>query len=274
LQSIYPIKSKFFYAALSLLKLLCPSPCEASQSALEVITWKLEHELPHDPEAFTQGLEVWGNSYFLETTGLYGKSEIRKVERLTGKIVSAQVLDAKLFGEGVTRLGPDILQLTWREGTILKWKFQDAGRRASSKNKGGFRLQSSHPWSGEGWGITQGNGSLWISNGSSQLSEVDNKTFAVKKILPITMSGKPMENLNELEFVNGKIFANIWMTSTIVRINPKTGIVDGLMDLSPLTPKNLPQDAVANGIAWDSVKKRIYVTGKLWPTIFELSLTN
>ena len=267
------IKSQFIYLTLSLLWLLWLKPCEATTPVLEKISWKLEHKLPHDPSAFTQGLEVWGNSHFLETTGLYGKSEIRKVERLTGKIVAAQALDPKFFGEGVTRLGPDIFQLTWREGIILKWDFQGKDLRASSKNKDSFRLQSSLPWSGEGWGITQGNGSLWISNGSSLLSEVDRKTMALKKTLQITLSGKPMENLNELEFVDGKIFANIWMTSTIVRINPQTGVIDGLMDLSPLVPQNLSQDAIANGIAWDSVKKRIYVTGKLWPTIFELTLT-
>ena len=202
---------------------LCPGLRSQAEPHLEKITWKLEHKLPHDPQAFTQGLEVWGNRYFLETTGLYGNSEVRKVERTTGKVTHKTALAAQYFGEGVTRIGSDIFQLTWHEGVILKWTF---------KERTGFTAAGTHPWSGEGWGITQGNGSLWISNGSSQLSEDNKKTLTVKKSQVVTLSGKPMENLNELEFINGKIFANIWMTSTIVRIDPKSGIIDGLMDLS------------------------------------------
>ncbi len=243
--------------------LLCPHSKAAEVTPLQKISWKLEHTFPHDSQAFTQGLEIWGNRFFLETTGIYGKSEVRKIERSTGKVTHMRALDPRYFGEGATRIGTDIIQLTWREGVILKWKFSDHG---------GFQAAGTHPWSGDGWGITQGNGSLWISNGTSQLAEVDKKTFAVIKTLQVTMLGKPTDHLNELEFINGKIFANVWMTSTIVRINPKSGIIDGLMDISALNPKGMSQDAVANGIAWDGAKKRMYVTGKLWPNIFELSL--
>jgi glutaminyl-peptide cyclotransferase len=273
----------FYFSGLTIIPILCPSSCHGAPQPLESIPWKIEHEYPHDPLAFTQGLEVWGDRYFLETTGLYGKSEVRKVERSTGQVVSQQALAPNFFGEGVTRLGREILQLTWRDGVILKWTYAE---------KGGFKLKGSSPWSGEGWGITQGNGSLWISNGSSQLMNVDKKSLKVIKSLQVTMSGQPTENLNELEFIsgadqrknseknsekntgknNGKIFANIWMTTTIVRIDPKSGIIDGLMDLSPLVPKGLSQDAVANGIAWDRAKQRLYITGKLWPKVFELSL--
>ena len=232
--------------------------------APKVISWKLERELPHDPAAFTQGLEVFESRYFLESTGQYGRSEIRKVEISTGKIISQQALDGKYFGEGLTRVGSDIFQLTWQEGVILKWSM--------SKGAKAFEQKGTLPWIGEGWGITQGQGQLFISNGSSHLLVVDPKNLKVKRTLNVTLSGEGMDRLNELEFVDGKIFANVWMTSTIVRIDPKSGVIDGLMDINALVPKGISIEAVPNGIAWDSKKKLLYVTGKFWPKVFELSL--
>jgi len=225
--------------------------------------WSQTAEFPHDPDAFTQGLEVWGETYFLESTGQYGRSDIRKVERKTGKVVSQASLDRELFAEGVTRLGEEIFQLTWREGLILKWRFT---------SKKGFTLDSKSMWSGEGWGITKGLGSLWVSNGSSVLTEVDSRTLKPKRSIKVTLSGEEFDRLNELEFKDGKILANVYMSSTIVEINPKTGVIDGLIDLGPLTPKGLSIEAVANGIAWDESNKRLYVTGKNWPKVFELKL--
>lgn len=230
----------------------------------KVISYVVERELPHDKEAFTQGFEIWGAGYFLETTGQYGKSEIRKVEIDTGKVVLREPLDPKYFGEGATRVGQEIIQLTWREGTVLRWTVGDKSK--------GLTVKDTLPWSGEGWGVTRDKDGLWVSDGSSELKHVDAKTMKINKRLRVTLSGKPMDQLNELEMVDGKIFANVWMTSTVVRIDPKTGAVDGLMDLGSLVPKSLHPDAVANGIAWDGRKKRLYVTGKLWPKVFELRL--
>ncbi len=230
----------------------------------EVIGFELKRELPHDPRAFTQGLEIWEPGYFLETTGQYGQSELRKVEISSGKVVMSKPLDGKYFGEGATRVGSDVFQLTWREGAVLKWS--PTGQKKEPE------IRETLPWSGEGWGLTKGQGVLWVSDGTDELKAVDPKTFKVKKTIKVTLSGKPMDRLNELEMVNGKIFANVWMTSTVVRIDPNTGVVDGLMDLSSLVPKNLNPDAVANGIAWDSSNKRLFVTGKLWPNVFELRL--
>ncbi len=230
----------------------------------EAIKWSLVKSYPHDKEAFTQGLEVWDGRHFLESTGQYGRSEVRRVEISTGKVVASTLLDPKYFGEGIVRLGGDIYQLTWREGQVLKWTFQ---------GKKGFEQKATAPWSGEGWGATKGpSGSIWASNGSDELSEVDPKTFKVKRTLKVTLSGQAMDRINELEFVGGKIFANVWMTTMIVRIDPKSGVIDGIMDMSSLVPAGLPQDAVLNGIAWDEGKKRLYVTGKLWPKVFELEL--
>lgn len=230
----------------------------------EVIAFHVSRELPHDVAAFTQGLEIWEPGYFLETTGQYGQSELRKVEIDSGKVMMRRPLDGKYFGEGATRIGSDIMQLTWREGVVLRWSPRGKGKE--------LEVGATIPWQGEGWGMTKGKGVIWVSDGSDQLKAVDPRTFKVKQTIKVTLAGKPMDRLNELEMVNGKIFANVWMTSTIVRINPATGVIDGLMDLSSLIPKNLNPDAVANGMAWDSTKNRLYVTGKLWPKVFELKL--
>lgn len=242
----------------------CLPVAKCLEAAPEIISWALKRELPHDPTAFTQGLEVLDGRYFLESTGQYGQSEIRKVDRTSGQVVSRKPLDGKYFGEGLTRVGDKILQLTWREGVILRWKM---GKKAD-----GFVADGSLPWKGEGWGVTQGAGMIWVSNGSNELMALDPKSLAVRKTLKVTLSGEPMDRLNELEFINGKIFANVWMTSTIVRIDRTSGVIDGLLDLGPLIPKGVSIEAVPNGIAWDPEKKLLYVTGKLWPKVFELKL--
>lgn len=229
----------------------------------KVLSWTKTNESPHDPSAFTQGFEVWDKRYFLESTGHYGKSEIRKVDRITGVVKSRTSLDKSYFGEGVTRHGEDVFQLTWREGLVLRWGFSE---------KSGFDLKATSFWVGEGWGITAGGGSLWVSNGSSDLIEVDMKTLKPKKTIKVTLAGQEFDRLNELEWVDGKIMANVYMSSTVVVINPKTGIIDSMLDLSTLVPNGLSVEAVANGLAWDKTKQRLYVTGKYWPKVFELAL--
>ena len=185
------------------------------------------------------------------------------MERKSGKVVARQALDSQFFGEGVTKVGKDIFQLTWREGVILKWNFAE---------KSGFKLIDKSPWSGEGWGLTSGGKSLWASNGTDEIFEVDPKSRKVKRSLKVNLSGQPLDKLNELEFIDGKIFANVWMSLTIVRINPKSGDIDGLLDLSSLSPKGTNMDSVANGLAWDATRKKLYVTGKLWPKVFEIEI--
>jgi glutamine cyclotransferase len=228
----------------------------------KVLSWTKTNEFPHDPTAFTQGFEVWDKQYFLESTGQYGKSEVRKVERASGLVKSRTSLDKSYFGEGITRVGAEFFQLTWREGLILRWAFSD---------KLGFDLKSTSFWVGEGWGITAGSGSLWVSNGSSDLIEVNQKTLKPKRTIKVTLEGRPFDRLNELEWVEGKIMANVYMSSTVVVIDPKTGIIGALIDVSGLVPRGLSIEAVPNGLAWDKSNQRLYVTGKYWPKVFEVS---
>ena len=229
----------------------------------KVLAWRQTAEFPHDPAAFTQGFEVWDKNYFLESTGQYGRSEIRRVERRSGDVVVKGSLDHHHFAEGVTRIGEDIFQLTWREGLILRWNFT---------TKGGFSLKSKSSWSGEAWGLTKGASSLWISDGTSSLYEIDQKTLKIKGSRKVTLAGEEFDKLNELEFVGGKILANVFMSATVVVINPRNGVIESMIDLSSLLPKPASLEAVANGLAWDASKKRLYVTGKYWPKVYELAV--
>ena len=229
----------------------------------KVLAWRQTAEFPHDPAAFTQGFEVWDKNYFLESTGHYGRSEIRRVDRRSGQVLAKASLEQQYFAEGVTRIGEDIFQLTWREGSILRWNF---------KSKGGFLLKSKSSWSGEAWGLTKGAGSLWISDGSSALYEIDQKTLKIKGSRKVTLAGEEFDKLNELEFVSGKILANVFMSATVVVINPKNGVIESMIDLSSLLPKPASLEAVANGLAWDASNKRLYVTGKYWPKVYELAV--
>lgn len=228
-----------------------------------VLSWRQTGEFPHDPSAFTQGFEVWDKHHFLESTGQYGRSELRRVNRKTGDVVAKTSLDPQFFGEGVTRIGQEILQLTWREGLILQWFFTQ---------KSGFALKSKVAWPGEAWGITKSEGALWVSNGSNKLFELDRKSFKQRRTITVTLAGEDFDRLNELEFVRGRIFANVFMSSTVVVINPQSGVIESMIDISSLLPKPSSIEAVANGLAWDAAKKRLYVTGKYWPKVYELSL--
>ncbi len=229
----------------------------------KVLAWRQTGEFPHDPTAFTQGFEVWDKNYFLESTGQYGRSEVRRVDRRSGDVVVKGSLERQYFAEGVTRIGEDIFQLTWREGWILRWNFT---------TKSGFSLKSKSSWSGEAWGLTKGSGSLWISDGTSVLYEIDQKNFKTKRSLKVTLAGEEFDKLNELEFVSGKILANVFMSATVVVINPSNGVIESMIDLSSLLPKPASLEAVANGLAWDASKKRLYVTGKYWPKVYELAV--
>ena len=234
----------------------------AAPAAVPVHGFKVVHSYPHDPDAFTQGL-FFHDGHLFEGTGLRGRSSIRKVEIQTGRVLQAVELPPEVFGEGITQWGDRIIGITWQEGTAFVLDLKS------------FKLWRKFNYPGEGWGITHNERELIMSDGTAELRFLDPLTFKELRRVRVTAGGRPVDQLNELEWVNGQVFANIWQTDRIARIDPRTGNVVGWIDLTGLLPPNqrTGQDDVLNGIAYDAAKKRLFVTGKLWPRLFEIELT-
>lgn len=216
---------------------------------------------PHDPTAFTQGLE-YVDGVLLESTGRE-KSGVRRVRLEDGTVTHRQDLDDRYFGEGLTVLGDRVLSLTWTDGVGFIWALDDL------EPLGRFT------YAGEGWGLTHDATRIILSDGEPRLRFLDPVTLVETGSVPVTLMGRPLGRLNELEFIDGEVFANIWQTDFIVRINPDTGVVTGVIDLKGLLPDPVanPADDVLNGIAWDAEGRRLFVTGKHWPRLFEIRLT-
>jgi glutamine cyclotransferase len=216
---------------------------------------------PHDAAAFTQGLQ-WHEGRLFESTGVVGTSGIREVELATGRVIRRQELEAPHFGEGIVILGEKLYELTWTTGKafVYDWKT--------------FTRTGEFTYEGEGWGLTTDGTSLIMSNGSSTLVWRDPKTFSTTKTLAVTDNGTPVEKLNELEWVKGEIWANVWQSDQVARIDPATGHVLGWIDLSGILPAmdRTGKEDVLNGIAYDAEKDRYFVTGKYWPKLFEITL--
>lgn len=229
-------------------------------AATPVQGFKVVHTYPHDPGAFTQGL-FFHDGFLYEGTGLRGRSSIRKVEIETGRVVQAVQLPDEFFGEGITMWGDRLIGITWQEQTAFVLDMKT------------FKLWRKFNYAGEGWGITHNDRELIMSDGTPELRFIDPLTFKELRRVRVTANGRPVDQLNELEWVEGEVFANIWQTDRIARINPKTGAVTGWIDLTGLLPQRGSSDDVLNGIAYDSAKKRLFVTGKLWPKLFEIELT-
>lgn len=214
---------------------------------------------PHDPQAFTQGL-IYRRGEFYESTGLVGQSSIRRVRIADGKVLQSVKVDPPHFGEGMTDWKSDIISITWRSGTAFRW------------DRKSLTLRKVQRYEGEGWGLTQDGRNIILSDGTDRLRFLDPESFAVLRTLPVTVNGRPLAALNELEWVEGAIYANVWQASQIARIDPQSGKVTGILDLSDLTAVASREnpDAVLNGIAYDAAGKRLFVTGKTWPLVFEL----
>lgn len=239
----------------SLVALLVPCAAHADTR------WTLVKSYPHDPKAFTEGL-LWTDGGLYESTGLNGESEIRQVRLKDGKVVRRIAIDPQYFGEGIVNWGDRIVSLTWRHRQGFIWNRHDF------KRVGTFRYE------GEGWALTQDGRSIIMSDGTADLRFLDPDTLQEKRRVTVTWNGRPIERLNELEYVKGEVLANIWYENRIARINPSTGAVIDWIDLSPLAAKvqNADPDAVLNGIAYDSTKDRLFVTGKYWPNLYEIRL--
>lgn len=214
---------------------------------------------PHDRGAFTQGL-LYADNVLYESIGLYGKSALRRVDLKTGKVLAEQPLENQYFAEGLALVGHKLIQLTWKSGTGFIYD------RASLRPLGQFH------YSGEGWGLTYDGKRLIMSDGSATLRFLDAKTYAQTGTLLVTNNGQKIPALNELEFINGEIWANVWRTDLIVRINPVSGVIIGVIRAKPLResltgPYKID---VLNGIAYDAQKKRVFITGKWWPKLFQI----
>ncbi|NLZ44530.1 MAG: glutaminyl-peptide cyclotransferase [Clostridia bacterium] len=227
----------------------------------EYYTYVVINQFPHDPQAFTQGF-LYSNGYFYEGTGLYGRSSLRKVKLETGEVIKERELTENLFGEGIALYKNKIIQLTWRENLGLVY------------DRESFAVLEVFSYPTEGWGLAYDGKHLIMSDGSSTLTFLDPETFAPVRRIQVTSSRGPVENLNELEYIKGEIYANVWLTDYIVRIDPQTGRVTGWIDLSSLLPRETVRGVVdvLNGIAYDHEQDRLFVTGKLWPFIFEIRL--
>lgn len=223
--------------------------------------YKVIHVYPHDPEAFTQGLEYRGG-FLYEGTGLKGRSSLRKETLETGKVLQEIHLDPRYFGEGITVIHRQIIELTWQSQTGFVY------------DQASFRRQRTFNYPGEGWGLANDGRNIYMSDGSSQIRIWDPVTLQEKRRINIVDRGVPVLNLNELEWVRGEIYANVWQTDRIARISPADGRVLGWIDLTGIlseADRSGPVD-VLNGIAYDAKSDRLFVTGKLWPKLFQIKL--
>lgn len=232
-----------------------------ARAATPVQGYKIVKSHPHDPGAFTQGL-FFHDGFLFEGTGLHGRSSIRKVDIETGKVLQAVELPAEFFGEGITPWGDRLIGITWQQQTAFVLDLKT------------FKLWRKFSYAGEGWGLTQNGRELIMSDGTAELRFLDPLNFKELRRLRVTADGRPLDLLNELEWVEGEIWANVWQSDRIARIDPKTGRVTGWIDLAGLhTQRSGQGDDVLNGIAYDAKGKRLFVTGKLWPRLFEIQLT-
>jgi glutaminyl-peptide cyclotransferase len=233
-----------------------------SAASRHVDGYEVVHVYPHDPNAFTQGL-IYVDGHLYESTGQYGKSSLRMVDLYSGQIQQKHDLPAEYFGEGLTDWGSQLIQLTWK------------AHKGFVYDRFSFSLLRSFEYEGEGWGLAHDETQLILSDGSSQLRFLDPRSFRETRRVRVTdESGHAVENLNELEYVRGEIYANVWHSDEIARISPRTGKVLGWIDLSGIMDKRELRDpeAVLNGIAYDATGDRLFVTGKLWPKLFEIKV--
>ena len=222
---------------------------------------------PHDHTAFTQGL-LWNDGYLYESTGQYGQSTLRRVEPKSGKVTARAHLTPQFFAEGLALVGDSLFQITWRENTCFVLE------KATFQKKGEFR------YPGEGWGLTSDGESLIMSDGTNVIRFFDPQTFKPKHKIEVVDTPKnqrpvPIRNLNELEWIRGEIWANVWQTTKIVRIDPKKGNVLGWIEMAPFVPpehRGDTQNCVLNGIAFDPVTNHVYITGKYWNVMHQFQL--
>jgi glutamine cyclotransferase len=238
-----------------------PAEALAESAGPERYTYRIVATYPHDRRAFTQGLFVLEGELY-ESTGQVGQSTIRRVRIEDGRVLQSVHIPRDQFGEGIVNWGDEIINISWQDGIGYRWD-----RRT-------FRRLGEWRYTGEGWGLTQNGRDIIMSDGTPELRFLDPDTLQERRRLTVTLNGQPLANLNELEWVEGEVFANVWMTPAIVRIDPTTGRVTGIVDLSALAAENGGSDSdnVLNGIAYDAAGDRLFLTGKNWPRLYEIDL--
>ena len=224
-----------------------------------LLDYEVVNNYPHDPNAFLQGL-LWYEGCLYESTGLYGQSTLRRVDLYTGKVLKSVSLPPELFGEGLALAGERLVQLTWKSKLGFVY------------DRDSFALVRRFTYDTDGWGLAWDGKMLIMSDGSSELTYLDPVTFSPVRRLAVTINGRPVDNLNELEFIEGTIWANVWQTDLILCIDPRTGHADSYLNLRGVLPDKMRtgREDVLNGIAYDARLKRIFVSGKLWPRLFEI----
>jgi glutaminyl-peptide cyclotransferase len=224
-------------------------------------SYRVIHTYPHDPHAFTQGL-VYIDGHLYESTGLNGRSSLRMVDLATGRVLQSVAVPSQYFAEGLAAWGSTLIQLTWQTHVAFVY------------DRFSFRLLRTLHYDCEGWGLTQDSKDLIESDGSAELRFFDPSTFREIRHITVTDHGEPVKELNELEYIHGQIYANVWHSDRIARISPANGKVLGWIDLAGLLPENERSDpeAVLNGMAYDAAHDRLFVTGKLWPKLFEIKV--
>ena len=241
-----------------------PTPAATASAAAPAVVregYEIVHVYPHDTSAFTEGLLV-ARGHFFESTGLNGESTLREVDIATGRVLRRVSLKSEYFGEGLAVLGDRAYQLTWRNNVGFVYNLDT------------FQVIDQFFFVGEGWGLTTDGESLIMSDGTERIRFLDPKTLQPVRTITVLFEGQPQKNLNELEYIHGQIYANVWQTNAVVRIDPATGAVLGMIDFSGLLkPTDYgPNTDVLNGIAYDAEHDRLFVTGKKWPKIFEVRL--
>jgi glutaminyl-peptide cyclotransferase len=221
-------------------------------------SYSVVNTYPHDIQAYTEGL-IFDGGWLYESTGITSESSLRKVDLQTGKVLQQYNLSSGIFGEGLAAVGDSLVQLTWRNHVGYVY------------DKATFGLQRSFDVHGEGWGLTYDGQNLIMSNGSSTLTFLNPQTYQMLNQINVKNGDEPLTNINELEYINGSIYANIWHSMKIAIINPQTGQVTGIIDLTGIYEQP-SYDEVLNGIAYDAQNGRLFVTGKDWPNLYEITI--
>ena len=247
---------------LGLMLLLAIFSSGTAYSQTPVYGYEIVNRFPHTPTAYTQGLRYF-DGYMYEGTGRNGQSLLKKYQLEDGEVLQSKLLSDRYFGEGIEIVEDRIFQLTWQAHMVFVYDLET------------FEQQDTFYNPTEGWGLTYDGTELILSDGSANLYFVDPENFVTIRQVEVKLDGNPLRSLNELEYINGEVWANIWQTDFIVRIDPQTGVVNSLVNLTGLSEQTMRSEpeAVLNGIAYDPAQDRLFVTGKLWSDLFEIRLT-